>query len=237
MTLNIKPLVSSVRAQVVATIRAEIVQGRLLPGSRLKERELCEELDVSRPTVREALRQLEAEGLVEIRPHKGPVVATLTDDEARDMYEFREALECFAVYLFVQRASDEAVEDLAHAVDLLEEAHRSGTVEEMIEVKNRFYDVLYTGARNKVLHQQVRLLYGRLAGMRARALLRPGRPVASIIEIRAVLEQILARNAGAARDLWRSHVRSAMNNALQPLPTEDSKTASEQVQLQPQLVT
>lgn len=207
--------IQSLRSQTVEVMRDKIVSGQLEPGARLIERELCEELDISRPTLREALRQLEAEGFVEIRPHKGPSVIKLSDAEAREMFEFREALECFAVYLFVQRASDAEVRALSKAVDALEDAHLSGDVEQMMTVKNQFYDVLYEGARNTVIHDQIRLLYSKLARLRARSLSHPGRPEASIEEIRGVMDEIRMRNAGSARDLWREHIHNATATALE----------------------
>ncbi|TVT51589.1 GntR family transcriptional regulator [Amycolatopsis rhizosphaerae] len=203
-----------VRAQAVEAIRAEIVNGALKPGQRLVERELCERLDVSRNTVREACRQLEAEGFLVIPPHKGPIVARLSEEEARAIYEVREALECFAVRLFVERASDEMVAKLRDAVAKLGAAHDSGRVSRMLTAKNRFYDVLYSGAGNDVLHQQARLLHGRLAQLRARSLTHQGRPRASIEEIEEVVGRIAARDADTASALWRKHIHNAAATAL-----------------------
>lgn len=83
--LKIKRAAASLRHQVQETLRREIVSGRLAPGERLVEQQLCQALDVSRTSLREALRQLEAERLVEIVPHRGAVVALLTSDEARNL--------------------------------------------------------------------------------------------------------------------------------------------------------
>ncbi|GHF79501.1 DNA-binding GntR family transcriptional regulator [Amycolatopsis bartoniae] len=203
-----------VRTQAVEAIRAEIVSGTLKPGQRLVERELCERLDVSRNTVREACRQLEAEGFLVIPPHKGPTVAQLSDEEARAIYEVREALECFAVRLFVERASDETVTRLRDALAKLKAAHESGRVARMLSTKTKFYDVLYSGAGNEVLHSQAHLLHGRLAQLRARSLSHSGRPQSSIAEIEEVVARIAARDADAASALWRDHIRNAAATAL-----------------------
>jgi len=203
-----------VRTQAVEAIRAEIVSGALKPGQRLVERELCERLDVSRNTIREACRQLEAEGFLVIPPHKGPTVARLSDEEARAIYEVREALECFAVRLFVERASDETVERLRDVLAKLKAAHESGRVARMLSTKNKFYDVLYSGAGNDVLHAQARLLHGRLAQLRARSLGHQGRPQSSIAEIEDVVDRIAARDADTASALWRDHIRNAAATAL-----------------------
>lgn len=217
-SLRVNHVAAPVRAQVVEAIRAEIISGALKPGQRLVERELCERLDVSRNTIREACRQLEAEGFLVIPPHKGPVVAQLSDAEARAIYEVREALECFAVRLFVERAPDEKVRRLQDAFGKLETAHRSGRVSSMLTAKNRFYDVLYSGAQNDVLHAQARLLHGRLAQLRARSLAHPGRPTTSIEEIEAVVAAIAARDADTASARWREHIHNAAAVALSGAP-------------------
>ncbi|WP_236791794.1 GntR family transcriptional regulator [Amycolatopsis sp. GM8] len=212
--MKVTHVAAPVRLQAVEAIRAEIISGALVPGQRLVERELCERLDVSRNTIREACRQLEAEGFLVIPPHKGPVVARLTDDEARAIYEVREALECFAVRLFVERASDDVVARLEAVLAKLRAAHESGRVTRMLSSKNQFYDVLYSGAGNEILHAQARLLHGRLAQLRARSLSHDGRPGASIDEIAAVVARIAARDADGASALWREHIHNATATAL-----------------------
>jgi DNA-binding transcriptional regulator YhcF (GntR family) len=105
------------REQVLITLRNAIVQGWYAPGARLTERELCEALGVSRTSVREVLRQLEAERLVHIEPKVGPIVAVLTPDDARQIYETREIVEGAIIRLFVARASADQVQRLRQEVD------------------------------------------------------------------------------------------------------------------------
>ncbi|OEV10767.1 GntR family transcriptional regulator [Streptomyces nanshensis] len=213
--MKVARVVAPVRAQVVEALRAEIVSGVLAPGQRLVERELCERLDVARNTVREACRQLEAEGFLEIPPHKGPVVAVLTQAQARDVYELREALECFAVRLFAERASDEQVATLKERLGELAAAHRSEDTSAMLQAKEEFYEVLYAGAGNAALESQAGLLQGRLARLRSLSLSRPGRAAQSIAEIEEVVRAIESRDASLASDLWCAHVRNAAASALE----------------------
>src|ERR1700678_320881 len=84
--------ISTLRQQVIEGLRLCISDLTFRPGDRLIERELCEMLGVSRTLIREALSQLVAEGLVQIIPHKGPIVAVMTADEARGLYEVRAVL-------------------------------------------------------------------------------------------------------------------------------------------------
>jgi DNA-binding GntR family transcriptional regulator len=227
--MKVTRVFAPVREQVVEAIRAEIISGGLAPGQRLIERELREELDVSRTTLREAYRQLEAEGFITITPHKGPTVTVMTDDEARSVYEVREALECFAVRLFVKRADESTLDRLQEAVTRLRDAHLSGEVPAMLEAKHEFYDVLYAGADNDVLRAQAALLQSRLYRLRARSLARNGRPGASIAEIEQVMERIAERDAEAASTLWGQHIHRAALAALEqpadPLTEPTSATS------------
>jgi GntR family transcriptional regulator, trigonelline degradation regulator len=217
--MKVTRIIAPVREQVVEAIRAEIISGRLAPGQRLVERELAEELNVSRTTLREAYRQLEAEGFITIAAYKGPTVAVLSDDEARSVYEVREALECFAVRLFVERADAATVDRLRETIARLRDAHLSGAVAAMLEAKQDFYDALYTGAANPVLRAQAALLQSRLYQLRARSLSRSGRPEESIAEIEQVMERIAERDATAASAQWGRHIASAAAAALDR-PTE-----------------
>lgn len=207
--MKVTRVVAPVRQQAVEVIRNEILDGRFLPGQRLIERELCEELDISRTTLREAYRQLEAEGFIHIAPHKGPTVAILDDAEALAVFEVREVLECFAIKLFVQRATADEVGRLHAVVARLREAHESGDVSRMLDVKREFYDVVYAGARNSILRSQAALLASRLYRLRARSLSSPGRPAASIAEIENVVDSIDAGDSAGAAALWSVHIHNA----------------------------
>lgn len=213
-------MTSSLRAQAVEAIRAEIISGALAPGQRLIERELCEQLDVSRNTLREAYRQLEAEGFIAVVPHRGPTVSAISDREARGLYEVREALEGLAVRLFVQRATEDELTELVAAAEALREPHAAGDVTAMLARKNDFYDVLYRGADNEVLQAQAELLGSRLARLRGRSLARPGRPQASMVEIEGVMARVVARDAEGGSELWRDHIRNAARSALEQGPTD-----------------
>lgn len=209
---NLSPVrhyASPVRVQAVEAIRARIMDGTLLEGQHLVERELCEQLDVSRNTLREAYRQLEAEGFIEMRPHKGPTVRRITQREARALYELRQALEGLAIRLFTTRASDADVAALQERFEALRAAHESGDVTQMLQVKGDFYDVLYAGADNEVLRTHARGLQRRLAQLRARSLSTGSRPSQSIAEMADVMEKIVRREAIEAEQAWCAHIHSA----------------------------
>jgi DNA-binding GntR family transcriptional regulator len=203
-----------VRDQASDAIRAAIMSGELAPGARLVERKLCEELNISRNTLRESFMQLEAEGFIEIRPHRGPIVAEMTDDQARQIYEVRDALECFAIARFIVQARPDEAEELSRVGKQLAEVVSNDTVEAVDEWKTAFYETIFAGIDNEYLANQVRLMYSRLARLRAQSLSHPGRRRQSTSEIRGVLDAIEQRDSDLASARWREHIRNAQAAAL-----------------------
>lgn len=203
------------REQACEALRHAIVRLELPPGSRLRERELIERLGVSRTTVREALRELESEGLVTIIPQRGAVVATLSAREAADLYEARAAIEAIVVRRFVERAPDPAIAELRETVEEFTAlSERGGEIHQMLAAKDRFYDVLARGAGSPPLQQLLSTLQARVRQLRATSLSQNDRPKQSAQELRDLLEVIAARDAEAAERLCSVHVRAAANTGL-----------------------
>lgn len=217
----IQKFAAPLRLQVLDTLRQAIIGGRLAPGARLTERELIEMLGVSRTVVREALRSLEAEGLVHVIPNKGPVVRELSRAEAEDLYQIRAVLEGLAARLFVQHASAEQVAQLEAALDVVVEAYRSGDANRVLETKNRFYDVLFAGARSETLSSMLATLHARIWRWRALGLTHPGRSSdrsqESIAHLRDMLAAIRARDADAAERITRDEANRAAQEVMRLL--------------------
>jgi DNA-binding GntR family transcriptional regulator len=197
---------SPVRSQVSAYLREAIINRRLLPGEPLVEREICEATTASRTSVREALRELEAEGLISTSG-RGATVATLTGAEAQEVYAVREVLEGLAGRLFAQNASPEDLKAMADAVDVL-----SGLLSspyDMNAAKRQFYDALLDGARNTSLRKMLGLIHGKIALMRSVSLAVPGRPAESLQELRDILEAAQSRDPDATEQACRRHIINA----------------------------
>ena len=177
------------------------------------ERELIGMMGVSRTVIREALRQLESEGLIAMIPNKGPVVRELTLDEAKDLYSIRAVLEGLAARLFVQNAGNEQVEKLEQALSAIGEAYNGGDPEVILETKNRFYDVLFEGAGSETLSSMIGTLHGRIWRWRAMGLGHPQRSAERSIEsmrgLRAMITAIKTRNADLAEKIIRAEVTEA----------------------------
>src|SRR5688500_13786589 len=116
MAMELRVSVQSVQQQAVERLRAAILAGVFKPGDRLVEADLCARLGVSRPSVREALRSLEAEGLVNIVPNRGPQIPVLTWQQAEEIYQVRALLEGEAAALCARRGAREHVESMRVAL-------------------------------------------------------------------------------------------------------------------------
>jgi DNA-binding GntR family transcriptional regulator len=198
---------------VLEELRQSIIAGRLAPGARLIERELIAMMGVSRTVIREALRQLESEGLIAIIPNKGPVVRELTLDEAKDLYSIRAVLEGLAARLFAENAGNEQVKKLEQALNATGKAYEQGVPEEILEAKNRFYDVLFEGAGSETLSSMIGTLHVRIWRWRALGLSHPQssteRSKESMQGLRGMLAAIKARDPGLAERTIRAEVTKA----------------------------
>lgn len=215
--MRIAPVAAPVRRQVVETLRAAITSGRFAPGQRLVEKDLCELLGVSRPSVREALRELESEGLINTIPNRGPLVSTLSAREAASLYEVRAVLEGLAAKLFAEKASDAQVAELGASVKRLEAAFATADVEQILVAKKAFYDVLLEGSQNVVIPSLLRTMNARVTQLRRVSLSSPKRLPKSLREIRAVLKAIRARDPEAAFRASLRHIAEASKVAMAKL--------------------
>jgi DNA-binding GntR family transcriptional regulator len=211
---------TTLREQVLEALRRAILEFHFKPGDRLIERELCDLVGVSRTSVREALRHLESEGLVQNLPNKGPVVAKVTRTDAQALYEVRELLEGLAARLFTERATEKEVASLQAALDQLAAAFAQGEIRAIVGEATCFYDVLLEGCGNATIRDLIRSLQARVVFLRGTSMSRPGRAPSSLAEMRAIVAAILRRDPEAAEQAARAHVRFARDAAMAVLEAE-----------------
>lgn len=220
-TSIIRKHAAPLRRQVLDELRQSIIRGRLAPGSRLIEREMITMMGVSRTVIREALRQLESEGLVSIIPNKGPVVRELSSTEAGDLYSIRAVLEGLAARRFAENASPEQLAELESTLNATADAYTQSNPEVILDRKNRFYEALFEGAGSETLSSMIGMLHVRIWRWRAMGLTHPrrsaGRWKESIEGLRAVLEAIRKRDAAGAENLMRAEVTRAAAEAMRLL--------------------
>jgi DNA-binding GntR family transcriptional regulator len=215
--LQIERKASTLRTMVEDKLRTAICSGRFKPGQRLVERELCELTDVSRTSVREALRQLEAEGLVTLIPYRGPVVSTISVDEAKQLYAVRALLEGFAGQSFAENGSEADLAALDETIVQIEAAAASGDRRDLIEAKTAFYAVLMQGSGNLFVRQMLGMVHNRITLLRFTSMTQEGRLAKSIQEIKAIRRAIAARDGAAARDACVFHIEAAAEVAIRVL--------------------
>lgn len=224
MNLRIPRQAATLRLLVENRIREAIASGHFKPGQRLVERELCEQIGVGRTSVREALRQLEAEGLVVTIPHRGPEVSSINFEEARQLYDVRALLEGFAGRAFAEQGSDDAIAELKQAVVGFRQAAGSGDRAQLVAAKTRFYSVLMEGAGNVFVKQSLTTLHNRITLLRFTSMTQQGRLDHSVAEIEAIFEAIAARDGARAEQACKHHIAMAAKVALAVL-AQDQRPA------------
>lgn len=218
---NIRKSAAPLRHQVLDFLRQSIISGRLAPGSRLIERELIKMMDVSRTVIREALRQLETEGLVATIANKGPVVRELSASEAKDLYAIREVLVGLAARLFVLNAELGQIESLRKALEEVVRCYAVRDPTKILQAKNSFYDALVAGAGSESLSSMISILHARIWRWRALGLTHPKRSPKrsreSVSALRAMFAAIMAGNAVLAEKLGREETAQAAAEVIRLL--------------------
>jgi DNA-binding GntR family transcriptional regulator len=212
--LEVTRSAAPVREETARVIRQAIADGTLPPGSRLKERELVELTGVSRTSVREAVRILETQGLVYTVPGEGPRVATLSEEEARELYALRGLLESYAVRQFTLNATDENVAELGGFLSELAKAGKKSDDRTADQLVDRFYDLILTHSGNRFLRGMLEPLHARISMLRTLSLQDAGRKTASMVELAAIVSAVSKRDADGAQRLAAEHVAKAAQSAL-----------------------
>ena len=201
------------RRKITASLRRAVETGALPPGARLVEKDLCLELNVSRTSLREALRELESEGLL-ATGSRGLTVAMITEREAQNIYKVRAALEGLIAEQFATSASDAHREELKNVVRALARAYRHNNFPAILSEKDRFYEVLCVGADNQTVLDLLTRLNARINRLRSLSRSNPKRGAASLREIKAITAAIGARDPEAAKAAAVEHVERAGEAAL-----------------------
>jgi DNA-binding GntR family transcriptional regulator len=205
--LRVAPL--TVQQQTADKLRDAILSGHFKPGERLLESGLCAMMSVSRTSVREALRRIEAEKLIVITPNKGPSVANITWEEAEEIYHVRAMLEAEAAAQFARRATAADVKKMRQALEAFTKAAESNDAMGRLKATSQFYEVMLAGCGNRIISELLAGLVARVNFLRARSMSRPGRARHSVIELRRILAAVEKKDAAAAGAAAVEHVVAA----------------------------
>lgn len=203
----------TVQQEVVEKLRNAILSGMFQPGNRLVESQLCGSLGVSRPSLREALRSLQAERLIEIVPNRGPQIPVLSWRDAEEIYEVRELLEGEAAARCATAISDADIEELSSQLENFRRACRRNDPAERINSATEFYAIILRNCGNKIIEEFEGSLLARVNFLRARSMSLPNRVKGSYDEMNAIFVAIKNRDAEKARKAARRHVVNARDSA------------------------
>jgi DNA-binding GntR family transcriptional regulator len=229
--LEITKLAAPLRQQVESAVREAIIEGRFRPGQRITERELTVSLGVSRTLVREALRQLESEGLISVIPNRGPVVRELSAEEIEDLYAIRAVLEGLAARSFTEKADAARLRMLGEAQADAIAAYESDDAERALVAKNRFYEILVAGAGSASLSAMLATLHSRIRQWRAIGMTHPQRSSTrsqeAIDGLKAIWSAISGRNAAAAEAATRDEARRGAAELMRLLAEVPEEVAAQ----------
>ncbi|HGH3627405.1 GntR family transcriptional regulator [Acinetobacter baumannii] len=210
MNLKIDNPPVTLRELCLEKMRNAIITGYFPSGKRLVERTLCEELGVSRSVVREVIRYLEAEGLVEILPNKGPIVSLLNWDIASQIYEIRLLLEQSAVADCTKNLDESTKERLIILLEELEQDFSADDINHIIATSAKLYETIFTTAKHHIAWEVVQRLNGRISRLRVMTMKSTKREISGFQRIKNICEAIyLYQDPERAKQAVAEHIAEA----------------------------
>jgi len=214
-----KPL----REVIFNSLREAIIIGELRPGERLMEVQLAEKMGVSRTPVREAIRKLELEGLVNMIPRKGAHVAELSVKDIMDVLEVRASLDGLATALAAERITDDELKELRHInnqfTQYIEKENLNGSIKKDAE----FHDIIYRASRNDKLINILNNLREQVQRFRVIYLKDYNSPKNLIKEHNDILEAISSRSVEESRSLAKTHILNQEETILNSIKMQKNK--------------
>lgn len=203
----------SLRGRVFHKLRDDILSGRYKEHEELREVAIGEEMGVSRTPVREAFRQLELEGLIQIIPNKGAFVTGITVKDVKDIYMIRSRLEGLCARWATEHITKEQMEEMEENVYLTEFHAKKGHMEQIADLDNRFHDILYEACDSKMLEHLLKDYHNYVLRIRRKTLV-TDRATASNYEHRMIMEAIRNKDADKAEELAHMHMINAFENMV-----------------------
>ena len=201
--------------EVVVRLRQRIVEGHIAPGTKLNERELSEVLKVSRTPLREAIKMLAAEGLVELLPNRGAVVAQLSEQDIADTFEVIAGLEGQAGELAAARIRDDELAEIRALHYEMLAAHTRRDLPTYYRINAQIHTRINAAARNKVLTQTWSTVNARLQALRFRSNFDEAKWKRAVKEHDKMVELLAARDGPGLRALMITHLNNKRDAVLE----------------------
>ena len=204
----------SLRSKVFNQLQNDILNGLYQPGESLIETKLSEELGVSRTPIREALRQLELEGLVQSIPNKGAIVKGISPQDIEDIYTIRMLIEGLAARWATEKITEVELGELKEAIELEEFYTLKNDLSHLLQFDSRFHDIIFKACKSKPLMHTLSTFHHYVQKARNISLSSPGRARLVLEEHKAIFQAIIEHDAEKAARLTTEHVRNASINLL-----------------------
>lgn len=198
--------------KVFYRIREDILAGKYMPDDELKEKALADDLGVSRTPVREALRQLELEGLVTIIPNKGAIVVGISGKDIQDIYEIRSRLEGLCAKWAANSITADELDELEENIYLSEFHVKKEHFEQVVELDSRFHEILYKSSNSKMLDNLLSDFHHYVERVRRITLSNPERAKNAIEEHKKIVEALRNRDSDKAETLANQHIMNTIQN-------------------------
>lgn len=198
--------------RVFEVIRSRIINGEYESGKQLVEQKLGKELGVSRTPIREALKQLELEGLIENYPNRGMFVKGVSRQDFEDIFLMRTELEKVALGLAIDRISNTEIQELEEIYALMEYYTSQSKMERLMDLDLQFHVAIYEATKSYYLIQTLKEFQSFVKTTRVFSFHRPNRMPISLKEHRAILDAIISRNKEEAINEMASHLKNVYEN-------------------------
>ncbi len=219
---------SALHEQVAHRLRQMLVENRILPGAKLNERELSEELNVSRTPLREAIKMLAAEGLVELLPNRGAIAVELTETDVLNTFEVMAGLEAQSGELAARRITDaELAEIKAMHYEMLA-AYTRRDLPTYYRLNAAIHRAINAAAKNPVLLNTYNQVNARLQALRFRSNQNEEKWRDAVKEHEQMVAALSARDAGAMRDVMATHLANKLDTVIQQLRSQSTAMPADQ---------
>jgi len=208
---------AALHEQVAQRLRQMLVENRIPPGAKLNERELCEALNVSRTPLREAIKMLAAEGLVELVPNRGAIAVALTEADVINTFEVMAGLESQSGELAAQRITDEELAEIRALHFEMMAAYTRGDLSAYYSLNARIHRAINAAAKNPVLTATYNQVNARLQALRFRSNQDGAKWKRAVGEHEKMIEALSTRDPAAMREVLLTHLTNKRNTVLEQL--------------------
>ena len=209
--------------KVYRALKTEIIKGSLKPGTKLSEGKIAKQMEVSRTPIREALRELAAEGFVKISPNQGVVVSNASVEDVQEVLQIRGVLEGLAARLATKTINEEEIKELEKYQKRMEHYTNKDDVLAFSEMDAEFHELILNICGNNRLIQIRKNLSDQAHRYRIRSLSIPGRLKYSLKEHQEIVEALKRKNPEHADRLSQKHIENVLANILAHKDKEEDK--------------